>query len=68
MRAASPVALGMAAFGVLGIFGGEALCLLGPLKYETAIHWICHTMLYAGVVCVAGAAVAHWGARQKPGK
>lgn len=37
--------------GVACIFGGEALCVLGPLKYEHVVHAVCHTVLYAGIGC-----------------
>jgi hypothetical protein len=31
------------------IIGGEALCVFGPLRYETVIHRVCHAILYAGI-------------------
>ncbi|HEU4693577.1 MAG TPA: hypothetical protein VFS23_34675 [Vicinamibacterales bacterium] len=49
--------------GVLCIFGGEALCILGPLRYEQQVHVICHVILYAGVGLVALAALVHWRVR-----
>jgi hypothetical protein len=36
--------------GVVLIFGGEALCLLGP--YENSVHIGCHAVLYAGIFLV----------------
>jgi hypothetical protein len=35
--------------GVACIFGGEALCILGPLKYEHVVNAVCHSILYAGI-------------------
>jgi hypothetical protein len=55
-----PGPVSMAAAGVIGIFGGEALCLAGPLTYERQVHVICHVILYGGMVCVAVAAVMQW--------
>lgn len=53
-------ALPAAATGVACIFGGEALCLLGPIAYERQVHLICHAILYSGVGLVAIAAALHW--------
>jgi hypothetical protein len=58
----------MAAVGVLAIFGGEALCLAGPLEYERHVHLVCHAILCGGIACVAGAAVLHWGVRRSSGR
>lgn len=56
-----------AATGVACIFGGEALCLLGPIAYERWVHLICHAILYGGVVLVICAAALHWmPPRQRP--
>ena len=52
-----------AVIGVLCIFGGEALCILGPLRYEWQVHVICHAIVYAGVGLVALAGLVHWRAR-----
>ena len=48
------------ATGVFCIFGGEALCLLGPMAYERQVHLICHAILYGGVGLVVIGAVLHW--------
>jgi|KBSSwiStaDraftv2_1062776.scaffolds.fasta_scaffold1113505_2 hypothetical protein len=45
--------------GVVCIFGGEALCILGPLKYEHVIYVVCHTILYAGIGCSCLGVVLH---------
>lgn len=60
-----PRAVSMATAGVLGIFGGEALCILGPLEYERQVHLVCHVILYGGIACVAGAAMMQWGRRKE---
>jgi hypothetical protein len=52
--------LSIAAVGVLCIFGGEALCILGPLRYERQIHVICHAIFYAGVSLVGLAGFLRW--------
>lgn len=59
MRSArSRWALGLLVSGVNGIFVGEALCLLGPLRYERVVHAVCHVMLYTGSALAGlGAAV-----------
>jgi len=54
------LALPAAATGVACIFGGEALCLLGPIAYERQVHLICHVILYSGVGLVVVAAALHW--------
>ena len=41
--------LRLALAGVVFIFGGEMLCIAGPLRYERLVHLICHTILYAGI-------------------
>jgi hypothetical protein len=53
-------ALPCAATGVACIFGGEALCLLGPMAYERQIHLVCHVILYSGVGLVVIAAALYW--------
>jgi hypothetical protein len=42
--------------GALCVFGGELLCLLGPLHYQRLVHLVCHGILYAGMALVAVAA------------
>jgi hypothetical protein len=49
--------------GTACIIGGEALCLLGPMRYERIVHVICHVILYAGVASVVLGAMAHWTRR-----
>ena len=49
--------------GVVCIFGGEALCILGPLRYEHVVHLACHAVLYTGIVCVGIGAALHWSGR-----
>lgn len=46
--------------GVCLIIGGEALCLLGPLKPEALVHAVCHVMLYSGIALAALGAGLHW--------
>jgi hypothetical protein len=46
--------------GVCGIFGGETLCLLGPIRYERIVHIGCHIVLYAGIALVVLGAIVHW--------
>jgi len=61
------LAVTLALVGVSFIFGGEALCIFGPLRYQRAIAVICHTFLYAGIALVgAGAAVQMWADRRRP--
>ena len=61
------LALPAAATGVACIFGGEALCLLGPMAYERQVHLICHAILYGGIGLVGIGAVLHWmSQRQRP--
>jgi hypothetical protein len=57
------LALRAAATGVAFIFGGEALCVLGPMAYERQVHLICHAILYSGVGLVVIAAALHWLSR-----
>ena len=49
----------LAAMGVFCIGGGEAFCIFGPMRYQPVIHIVCHVILYAGIVLVAGAAALH---------
>ena len=42
--------------GTLLIVGGELLCILGPLRYQRAIHLVCHALFYAGVGLAAAGA------------
>ena len=59
-RYSASLALHLAATGVACIFGGEALCLLGPTAYERQIHMVCHGILYSGVGLVVTGAAVHW--------
>ena len=43
----------LALIGVLLIFGGEAFCLLGPLRFERVVHIACHAMFYTGIAIAA---------------
>jgi hypothetical protein len=63
----SAVAACLAAAGVFCIFGGEALCIAGPIRYEDEVHLVCHTIFYVGMACVGVAGVAHWSSRRKRG-
>ena len=54
--------------GVACIFGGEALCILGPLKYEHIVHAACHTVLYAGVGCSLLGGVLHLRGQSRAGR
>jgi len=65
MTVAPKVPLWLAVVGTSCIFGGEALCLLGPLRYERIVHFTCHVILYGGVVSVAIAAALRLADRQK---
>jgi hypothetical protein len=51
--------------GVLCIIGGEAFCILGPLRYEQIVHITCHVVLYSGVVLVCVGAGLHWAGRSR---
>lgn len=57
--AAGRAAIAMALAGVGLILGGEALCILGPLRYERLIGRVCHGMFYAGAALVGAALVLH---------
>ena len=54
--------------GVVCIFGGEALCILGPLKYEHIVHVVCHTIIYAGIGCSCLGVVVHLRGRSQAGQ
>ena len=57
----------MTVAGAACIFGGEALCLLGPIAYEQHVHLICHAILYGGMGLVIVGAALHWmPPRQRP--
>jgi hypothetical protein len=47
------------------IFGGEILCVAGPLRYERLVHLICHAILYAGIALVCVGAWLHWADRRR---
>ena len=51
--------------GVVCIFGGEILCVAGPLRYERLVHLICHTIVYAGIALVCLGAWWHWADRRR---
>jgi hypothetical protein len=51
----------VAAAGATMIIGGEALCVFGPLRYETVIHRVCHAILYAGIGLAGVSVVLHGG-------
>lgn len=51
--------IAMALAGVGLIFGGEALCILGPLRYQQTIDRVCHALLYSGIALVGVALVIH---------
>ena len=51
--------LRLVAIGAALIFGGEAFCILGPLRYETLVHLICHIALYCGMALTFVGAVIH---------
>jgi peptidase E len=38
--------------GILFLSGGEAFCLLGPIRYEHLVHIVCHVVFYAGFALV----------------
>jgi hypothetical protein len=48
------------------IFGGEAFCLLGPIRYERVVHFSCHVMFYTGIVFGCLGAVLHWAGKRRP--
>ena len=51
--------------GVVCNFGGEILCVAGPLRYERLVHLICHTILYGGIALVCVGAWLHWADRRR---
>ena len=53
-------AVHVVAAGVACIFGGEALCLLGPSAYERQVHLLCHVILYSGAGLVVIGVALHW--------
>jgi hypothetical protein len=53
------------AIGVACIFGGEALCLLGPIAYERQVHLVCHAILYGGIGLVIFGAALHLRSRRQ---
>ena len=54
----------LAGLGVLFIFGGEAFCILGPIRYQRLVHVTCHAVLYTGMVFAGLGAVLHWAGRR----
>jgi hypothetical protein len=52
--------------GVLFIFGGEAFCILGPMRYERVVHFSCHAVFYTGVALVSIGALLHWAGKRSP--
>ena len=54
------LALRLVAIGAALIFGGEAFCILGPLRYETIVHLTCHIALYSGMALAFVGAVIHF--------
>jgi len=52
--------------GVLFLFGGEAFCLLGPLRYERVVHYGCLAVFYAGAAFVCLGAILRWGGNRRP--
>jgi len=46
--------------GVLAIFGGEAFCILGPMRYQPVIHVVCHAILYSGMALAGLGAILYW--------
>ena len=53
--------LRLVALGAALILGGEAFCILGPLRYEATVHFACHIALYSGIaLTVIGAAIHLW--------
>jgi hypothetical protein len=52
--------------GIACIFGGEAFCLLGPMRYERLVHFSCHAVFYTGVVLVCIGALLHWAGKRRP--
>jgi hypothetical protein len=51
--------------GTIGIFAGEILCIVGPLRYERLVDVTCHAAIYAGIVLVLLGAALHWVSRVK---
>jgi hypothetical protein len=47
----------LALAGVLLIVGGEAFCVLAPLRFERAVHLVCHAAFYCGIALVVVAAI-----------
>lgn len=52
--------------GVCLIFGGEAFCLVGPIRYERLVHVTCHATFYVGVMLVCLGAILHYVVRHAP--
>jgi hypothetical protein len=60
-----PVQQRLVLLGIAGIFGGEAFCLLGPMRYERLVHFSCHAVFYTGVVFVCIGALLHWFVKRR---
>jgi hypothetical protein len=52
--------------GVAFLFGGEAFCLLGSMRYERVVHFSCHAVFYTGAVLVCLGVALHWAAKRRP--
>jgi hypothetical protein len=61
-----PVQQRLVFLGIACIFGGEAFCLLGPMRYERLVHFSCHLVFYTGVALVCIGALLHWTGKRRP--
>jgi hypothetical protein len=59
------LALRLVALGAALIFGGEAFCILGPLRYESIVHTTCHIALFTGIALVFLGGVIHFRSRAR---
>jgi len=59
-RSSAGLRLALAFAGIAGILGGEAFCILGPIRYERFVYITCHAIFYIGVACVVVSAFLHW--------
>jgi hypothetical protein len=60
-----PVQQRLVLLGIACIFGGEAFCLLGPMRYERVVHFSCHAVFYTGVALVCIGALLHWAVKRR---